>query len=218
MAGLVERDRLRPVVKSRPDRAGPGRRPGSRPDTPVAMSAADPVARVDAWLDEFIVGLDICPFARLPLQRGQVHLVATDSRDLPDILADVLVEARRLDEDGVGTTLLILPRAPADFDDFLDICYAAEDALSAAGFDRRVQVVGFHPDYVFHGAPPDDPANAVNRSPVPLLHLLRWQDVRDAIEGHRDIGEVPRRNARLLRERAGTAGACPHRSSQRGEG
>ncbi len=177
------------------------------------MPATDPLALVRAWLDDFIVGLDICPYARMPLQQGRVHLVATESSDAADILADLLVEARRLDEDGEGTTLLVLPRAPADFDAFLDLCYAAEDALSAAGFDRKVQVVGFHPDYLFFGAPPDDPANAVNRSPVPLLHLIRWQDVHDAIESHRDISKVPRRNARLLRQRAGATGGCPHRGS-----
>lgn len=171
--------------------------------TPRPWAALDPGPATRAWLADFIVALDICPFARGPLQRGLVHVVESGAEAPAVVLEDLLAEAAALDAAGQGTTLLVLPNAPADFGDFLDLCYAAEDALSAAGFDRRVQVVGFHPDYVFDGAPPDDPANAVNRSPIPLLHLLRWQEVWDAIEGHKDIRSVPTRNARLLRAQAG---------------
>lgn len=171
--------------------------------SPSPPAAPDPVGRVRAWLEQVVVGLDLCPFARKPLQQGLVHLVESRAEDPVEILADLLVEAARLEEAGQGTTLLILPRAPAAFGAFMDLFYAAEDALSEAGFDRKVQVVGFHPDFVFESAPPGDPANAVNRSPVPLLHLLRWAEVNDAIHGHRDVKQVPLRNARLLRERAG---------------
>ncbi len=167
---------------------------------------SDALDAVRAWLRETVVGLDLCPFARGPLAQGLVHVVGCRQVEPSAILADLLVEAQRLVDDGQGTSLLVLTGVQPAFGPFLDLCYAAEDALSAAGFDRSVQVVGFHPDYVFDGAPPDDPANAVNRSPVALLHLLRWAEVNDAINSHRDIAEVPRRNARLLRERAGWSG------------
>lgn len=166
-------------------------------------SPDEPLDLVRQWLEEQVLALDLCPFAHGPMRQGLVHLVESGAEDPGEILADLLHEAARLEEAGEGTTLLVLPRGPADFGEFLDLFYAAEDVLSAAGFDRKVQVVGFHPDFVFESAPADDPANAVNRSPVPLLHLLRWAEVHAAIEGHRDIRQVALRNARLLRERAG---------------
>lgn len=164
---------------------------------------SDPLAAVERWLDAVVIGLDLCPYAHQPRRQGLVHLVREDAADPGEILAALLHQAALLDEAGEGTTLLVLPAVPADFGAFMDLFYAAEDVLSAAGFDRRVQVVGFHPDFVFEGAPADDPANAVNRSPVPLLHLLRWADVHAAVQSHRDIRQVALRNARLLRQRAG---------------
>ena len=45
----------------------------------------------------------------------------------------------------------------------------------------------------------DDPANHTNRSPYPMLHLLREQSVARAVAAHPDPEAIPMRNAARLR-------------------
>lgn len=165
------------------------------------MSVA--VTEVRAWLRDVIVGLDLCPFAAGPLRRGRVRLAESEATELEAVLLDVMREAQLLvDDDTVETTLLLLPHALADFEDHLEATFLAEDLLAASGLEGTVQLVGFHPDYCFEGADPADPANATNRSPVPLLHLLRTESVSRAIDTHPDVNGIAARNVALLRARA----------------
>jgi len=162
----------------------------------------DPVAATEAWLRDFVVALDLCPFAAGPLRAGAVRVIASRSCTMQDLLADLLNEIEVLRGEGASTTLLVVPSLLADWDDFLDLLAFAEDLLDETGDAAFVQLVGFHPDYVFGDAPVGDPANATNRSPFPMLHLLRRDEVARAIEGHPDVSGIPERNIALLRERA----------------
>ena len=72
----------------------------------------------------------------------------------------------------------------------------------------QFQLVGFHPSFVFAEAPhtpwdgdaADDPCHYTNRSPHPMLHLLRQGSVRTAAESHTDSRSVSEANEQLLRE------------------
>jgi len=162
----------------------------------------DPVDATEAWLRDFVVALDLCPFAAGPLRAGAVRVIASRSCTMQDLLADLLNEIEVLRGEGASTTLLVVPSLLADWDDFLDLLAFAEDLLDETGDADFVQLVGFHPDYVFGDAPVGDPANATNRSPFPMLHLLRRDEVARAIEGHPDVSGIPERNMALLRGRA----------------
>ena len=162
----------------------------------------EPIPAVRVWLRDEIVGLDLCPFAAGPLRAGRVRIASSDAQDPEGAVTDLLLEARHLDEHPVvETTLLLLTGLPVDFETFLDLTALAEDVLADEGYEGELQIVAFHPDFCFAGADPDDPANAVNRSPVTLWHLLRAQSVERAIAGHPDVAGIPERNARELRER-----------------
>ena len=168
----------------------------------------DPVAQTEAWLRGFIVRLDLCPFAAAPLRAGRVRVVAARSLVMEEMLAELLGEAETLREGGAATTLFVVPSADAgaglldDWDTFQDVLAFAEDLLEQTGFAEVVQLVGFHPDYLFGDAPEDDPAHATNRSPHPMIHLLDRADVAAAVAAHPDIEGIPRRNVELLRARA----------------
>lgn len=167
------------------------------------MSSPDPVTAVRRWVDQVVVGLDLCPFAASPLRAGTVRLVGSRAAEPEEVLAEVLLEAEGLRTGGAGTTtLLVLPRHGRDFDDFLDLVAASEDLLAHTGLSEHVQLAHFHPDYVFADAEPEDPANATNRAPWPTLHLLRVTDVAQAIAQHGATEEIPQRNAALLRRLA----------------
>jgi len=171
-------------------------------DAMSSTNAATAVPAVRAWLRDTIVGLDLCPFAGGPLRAGRVRIAESHASDLHGALTDLMVEARHLREhDRVETTLLVLPALHLDFEDFLDATALGEQLLADAGHHGVLQVVAFHPDFRFEGADPGDPANAVNRSPAPLWHLLRESSVARAVEAYDGVEEIPERNARLLRER-----------------
>ncbi|MFT4624477.1 MAG: hypothetical protein ACI8PZ_003136 [Myxococcota bacterium] len=157
------------------------------------------VAEVRAWLRDTVVGLDLCPFARRPLEAGRVRFSVSTTEGHRGALEDVAREADLLVADpAIDTTLLLIPQAPADFETFVAWTEDAEDLLA----EDDLQVVAFHPAFRFADADPHDPANGVNRSPVPLWHVLRADQVEAAVASHPDIASVPERNAALLRAQA----------------
>ncbi|MCO4770912.1 MAG: DUF1415 domain-containing protein [Deltaproteobacteria bacterium] len=169
---------------------------------------SDPVAATEQWLREFVVRLDLCPFAAAPLRAGRVRISASRGVTAQEMLAELLDEVATLREGVAATTLFVVAGADGrpglldDWDEFQDIMAFSEDLLERAGDGEFVQIVGFHPDYIFGDAPLDDPANATNRSPFPMIHLLRRDEVAAAIEEHPDVAGIPERNVNLLRERA----------------
>jgi hypothetical protein len=62
-----------------------------------------------------------------------------------------------------------------------------------------IQVASFHPQYQFAGTKPDDVENFTNRSPYPMLHLLREASVTAVNDDPEKIAEIPRRNIETLR-------------------
>ena len=162
------------------------------------------IEETKAWVDEVVVGLDLCPFARGPLAAGEVRFVASDAASFDDAVRAALAEVERLLADAsVETTLIVYERALASFEDTLDAAAALEELLERAELDADLQVVAFHPAFRFEGADPDDPANGTNRSPHPMLHLLRQASVTRAVDAHADAAGIPERNARKLRDLRG---------------
>ena len=152
----------------------------------VNTSTADcAIAETRAWVQRAVVGLNLCPFAKAPLVKGQVRFVVCESDD-PRVLLDALrTEMHALvhiDPVEIETTLLIHPNALADFEIFNDFLDAADAALEDLQLDGVLQVASFHPHYRFAGTEAGDLGNATNRSPHPTLHLLREASVERAVE------------------------------------
>jgi uncharacterized protein len=83
-----------------------------------------------------------------------------------------------------------------DYNDFLGDC---EDAVERWGFEGELQVASFHPFYQFAGTGADDIENYSNRSPYPMLHLLREASVARAVATFEGIGDIGARNIETLR-------------------
>lgn len=123
-----------------------------------------------------------------------------DAADLEELLHELVAECRRLDaEPGIATTLLIAPAGMEDFDDYLDWLELAERLLDDLGYRGIYQLASFHPDYVFDGVEAADPANATNRSPYPMLHILREAELERALASYPDPESIPERNMAKLR-------------------
>jgi hypothetical protein len=98
----------------------------------------------------------------------------------------------------VETSLLIHPNALRDFLDYNDFLGVAEQAVADLELEGVIQIAGFHPHYQFADTEADAVENYTNRSPYPMLHLLR-EDSVSAVAGDSDVLlEIPQRNIRTL--------------------
>ncbi len=168
----------------------------------VSARQAEVRARTLAWIERFIVGLGLCPFARAPLEAGRVGIdvsLCTEAAELLTVLDERIDRLLTRPTRELETSLLVHPHCLLDFHDYNDFLGDVDALLDARSLDGILQVASFHPDYRFAGAPADDPANFSNRSPYPMLHLLRERSVDAAVDTHPDIEGIPERNIALLR-------------------
>lgn len=169
---------------------------------------ADALARTRAWLEQAVIGLELCPFAKAVHAKGRIRWVVSAARDVDALCADLRRELEILADaaiDDIETTLLLHPHVLTDFLDYNDFLDVADAAIEELGLEGVLQVASFHPDYVFAGSEPDDIENATNRSPVPLLHLLREESIDRAVAAYPDPDAIVARNLETMR-RLGPAG------------
>jgi hypothetical protein len=155
-----------------------------------------------------VIGLDLCPFARAVHSRGQIRWVVSGAATPEELLAELLGELRTLagaDPAAIDTTLLIHPAALGDFLDYNDFLGVADAALADLGLAGTLQIASFHPRYQFAGTAPDDVENCTNRSPYPILQLLREASVERAVAAFPDAAAIYEKNIATLR-RLGAAG------------
>jgi len=153
------------------------------------------------WIETVVIKNNFCPFAQRELKRGSIHFHVNRDLMMEDILFNVIQECKRLDETAsIETSLLIYPAQFKDWDDFLDLIDIAQQLIVEQGYEGIYQLASFHPDYCFEDAPADDPANYTNRSPYPMLHLLREDSLEQALENYMEAEDIPERNIRKARE------------------
>jgi hypothetical protein len=166
------------------------------------------VDAVRSWLEKAVIGLNLCPFAKSVHVKGQIRYVVSRAATVEELHDDLVRELEFLaaaDAEQTDTTLLIHPFVLNDFfqyNDFLDI---AEETVETLGLEGELQVASFHPDYQFADAAPDNISNFTNRSPFPILHLLREASIDRAVAAFPDASEIFERNIETLR-RLGHAG------------
>jgi len=168
--------------------------------TPVSAAVAV-IDRTRAWVEHAVVGLNLCPFAKSPMVKGQIRYVVSETTDPRALLDELCAQMEALvaaDPSEVETTLLIHPNVLGDFLDFNDFLDAAEAALVELGHEGVLQIASFHPDYQFDGTDPDDVGNASNRAPYPTLHLLREASVERAVEAFPEAEAIFENNLRTL--------------------
>ncbi len=154
------------------------------------------------WLENVVIGLNLCPFAGAPWRQGRIRFEvseATTQQQLAEDLSDELLALQASDPAERETTLLIHPRVLGDFLDYNDFLDVADRLLVGLELDGTIQVASFHPDYRFADSQPSDAANCTNRSPYPMLHLLRESSIEAATAGMADPDTIFERNIRTLR-------------------
>lgn len=163
---------------------------------------AEVLAGVERWLEHVVIGLQLCPFAKSVYIKKQIRYVVSRCTQDDDILAELDQELRFLaDTDAavIDTTLLILPDALGDFHEFNHFLARTERILKLARLRRVLQIANFHPGYQFADREPDDIENYTNRSPFPILHLLREDSVDTAVAAFPEADRIFEKNQETLR-------------------
>lgn len=157
-----------------------------------------------AWLEQIVISYQLCPFAQKPYDLGQVRFIATTTSDSSEILKLVNEACQLLSNtpsQSLETTLIILESAFPNFMDYWTFVGIVEAQLYENGYEGVFQVASFHPDYLFGGSSENDPANFTNRSPFPMLHLLRENSITAALVHHPAPESIPERNISLMQEK-----------------
>ena len=156
---------------------------------------------VQHWLEQAVIGLNLCPFAKAVMVHDRLRVRVSDASQ-PALLLQALQEELRLlvatPLDQVETTLLVAPFICPDFLDFNDLVGDALDLLDQLGLEGELQIADFHPRYQFAGTAEDDPGNLTNRAPYPILHLLREESIDRAVASTPDAATIYERNIALL--------------------
>lgn len=166
------------------------------------------IATTQMWLEKIVIGLTLCPFAKAVYIKEQIRYSvcdATTSEDLSSFLIAELEILATADPTKIDTTLLIHPYVLTDFMDYNDFLEVADKILDKTQLDGKIQIASFHPQYQFSDTEPDDIENYSNRSPFPILHLLREESVERAVKAFPDAANIFNKNIKTLRE-LGAAG------------
>jgi uncharacterized protein len=160
------------------------------------------VAATKQWLEKAVIGLDLCPFAKAVHVRDQIRYTVSDAETPEELLAELVGELQDLvaaDPDEIETTLLIHPKVLIDFLDYNDFLSVADAAVAELGLEGVIQIASFHPQYQFAGTKPEDVENYTNRSPYPMLHLLREASVERAVAAFPEASRIYEKNIATLR-------------------
>jgi hypothetical protein len=159
------------------------------------------IQHTENWIEQVVIGLNLCPFAASVFEANRIAYLVMEGSDtaahlqqLADCLADLDNTA------AFETSLLIYPQAYRQFDDYLDFLEISNGLLEELNYTGRYQIASFHPDYLFEGSSEDDASNYSNRSPYPMLHLLRERSIETAISSYPDVERVPDNNIKKLRQ------------------
>jgi len=165
----------------------------------LPVSAAE--RHVRAWLDEFVVGLNLCPFARPLLGADNLRITICEDTDPAALRRAFLSELDLLQgstEQEVATTLLVFSHALTGFDDYLEFLDRAQQLLGDSGLEGLGQLASFHPQYRFEGEGEGAASHYSNRAPYPLIHLLREGMLSRVLDDFADPDKIPDRNIETL--------------------
>jgi hypothetical protein len=154
------------------------------------------------WITDVVIGCNFCPFAAREIKLNTVFYKTEHSNKTDECLYTFINECVRLDEDeNIETSFIIFPDAFKKFDDYLDLVSLAEKLLKKQKYEGIYQVASFHPGYKFANSPINDAANYTNRSPYPMLHLLREERIELALANYPNPEKIPERNINFAREK-----------------
>jgi uncharacterized protein len=149
-----------------------------------------------------VIGHNLCPFADRTIRENKLKVSVVRGNDDQHVAAAVVYELiARSDESQHGTTVVCAPEFyPDDFNRYMSLVQLLEDdVMEEHELHGLVQIAPFHPQFEFQGSGSDGIDNYTNRSPYPMFHILREDEVAAAVDKlGGDASKVWVRNVKLL--------------------
>ena len=183
---------------------------------PKALSIAhqNVVKNTHRWLEKMVVGLNLCPFSSSVIARNQVYYAICDATTNAKLKQFYVNELQRLlgaNENDIATSLLMFTQGLEDFGDYLALLDWFQQLLEKAELTEHVQLASFHPQYQFEGVAANDLSHFTNRSPYPTIHLLRQDQMTQALAHVLDPEKIYLENIKTLNKlgRQQVEALCP---------
>ena len=153
------------------------------------------------WINNVVIGLNLCPFAARPFKDDLISYQVELEANLNIALQALIRQCIKMDSDaGIETSFIIFPNNFIDFFDYLDLVEIGEKLMVKEGYEGIYQIASFHPLYQFAETNPDDPENYTNRSPYPILHILREESLEIILSKFSNSSEIPEKNIETTRK------------------
>ncbi|TQV88201.1 DUF1415 domain-containing protein [Aliikangiella coralliicola] len=165
------------------------------------MDESKIVNSVKYWIEKTIIGFNFCPFAKREFDQNRIHYELVDDRNTEEQLHSLVNEFQRLDDNqDIETTIMVFPIGLESFFDYLDFLEMANQLLADQDYEGIYQLASFHPDYCFDDVKQNAPSNYTNRSPYPLIHILREASLEKVLEKYPNPEDIPEKNIALAEE------------------
>lgn len=165
--------------------------------------STSPQQLVEKWLDDVVIGLNLCPFSVQPRKKNQVRFKVSQALTPEVLVADLFDELNIInqsDSSEIETSLVIIPDMLLDFNDYNEFLDIADGLIIDNDWEGVFQIASFHPDYCFEDTEPESTENLTNRAPYPILHILREDSLTDALDNMSDPDEIYKRNIKTVSE------------------
>jgi hypothetical protein len=165
------------------------------------MDSEQIIASTSKWVKQIVIGLNFCPFANQPFIKNQIYYHVYDASSISDIeihlqkMIDLLINNPTIE-----TVLIIFPTHFASFSSFLQGIKRAERYLEKKKYTNDYLIAHFHPNYIFNGVDKDDTSNYTNRSPYPILHLIKQSSIDKAKSSFKHIELIPEQNIKVAQK------------------
>ncbi len=159
------------------------------------------VTTVESWLDNVVIGLNLCPFAAKPRRNNQIRITVSTALTSEVLLADLQAELQLMaatPSSDTETSLLVVADMLENFEDYNQFLALVDKLLVQFEWEGVFQVASFHPNYCFADTPVDSQENLTNRSPYPILHIIREEGLEMALKSMKSPEEVYKQNIKTM--------------------
>ncbi len=159
------------------------------------ISKESAIAQTKAWLEHVVIGFNFCPFAKKEFVNNTIEYSVIDTSDFTQCIDGVIEQFELLDNNNqIETSLVILVNGFDSFERYLDLVDEAQWKLERLGYQGKYQLASFHPDYVFEGEDPNSASHFTNRSPLPVIHVIREESMAKVLSVYKDPESIPENN------------------------
>jgi hypothetical protein len=166
------------------------------------MSKPVEVLQTKQWLEEIIVGLNFCPFAKKELVNDSIYYHLSALNKVKKAIVELIQQCHYLQNSpDLETSLIVYQSGFRHFERYLELVDVANEMLVLSGFEGVFQLASFHPEYVFDNDDFDDAANFTNRSPYPTIHIIREDSLAKVLSVYKNPEQIPVNNVELARKK-----------------